>query len=107
MRILVSIVLIFSVFILKAQDMPTQEGRLVSYKLFRSYDKKGVAAIWKEKGIPKFIAPVTYGVDIYEIVYMAPWVDGTMIKASGLYFVPINTTDKKLPTAVFHHGTQL
>ena len=105
MRILVSIVLIFSAFMLKAQDIPKDKGHLVSYKLFRSYDKKGVAAIWKEKGIPKFIAPVTYGVDIYEIVYMAPWVDGTMIKASGLYFVPKNSTNKKLPIAVYHHGT--
>jgi pimeloyl-ACP methyl ester carboxylesterase len=107
MRILVSIVLIFSAFMLKAQDIPKDKGHLVSYKLFRSYDKKGVAAIWKEKGIPKFIAPVTYGVNIYEIVYMAPWVDGTMIKASGLYFVPKNSTNKKLPIAVYHHGTQL
>jgi len=83
------------------------EGKLVSYKLFRSYDKKGVAALWKEKGIPKFIAPVRYGVDIYEIVYMAPWVDGTMIRASGLYFVPKAKPGEKLPVAVYHHGTQL
>lgn len=107
MRLLVSLVLVLSAFIVHAQDMPTDKGGLVSYKLFRSYDRKGIAEVWKEKGIPKFIAPVTYGVDIYEIVYMAPWVDGTMIKASGLYFVPKNTTDKELPIAVYHHGTQL
>lgn len=83
------------------------EGCLVSYKLFRSYDKKGVAELWKEKGIPKFIAPANYGVDIYEVVYMAPWVDGTMIRASGLYFVPKSKAGEKLPVAVYHHGTQL
>lgn len=83
------------------------QGRLVSYKLFRSYDKKGVAQLWKEKGIPKFIAPVKYGVDIYEIVYMAPWVDGTMIRASGLYFVPKGKSGEQFPMAVYHHGTQL
>lgn len=83
------------------------EGCLVSYKLFRSYDLNGVKALWKEKGIPKFIAPANYGVDIYEVVYMAPWVDGTMIRASGLYFVPQAKKGEKLPVAVYHHGTQL
>lgn len=83
------------------------EGCLVSYKLFRSYDTKGVAELWKQKGIPKFIAPADYGVDIYQVVYMAPWVDGTMIRASGLYFVPKAKPGEKLPVAVYHHGTQL
>jgi hypothetical protein len=83
------------------------EGCLVSYKLYRSYDQSGVKALWKEKGIPKFFAPSNYGVDIYEVVYMAPWVDGTMIRASGLYFVPKMKKGEKLPVAVYHHGTQL
>jgi pimeloyl-ACP methyl ester carboxylesterase len=90
-----------------AFEIDESQGRLVSYKLFRSYDKKGVAALWKEKGIPKFVAPVKYGVDIYEIIYMAPWVDGTMIRASGLYFVPKGKPGEKYPAAVYHHGTQL
>ena len=107
MRILFSLVLVFSVFILKAESMSDAPGQLVSATLLKSYDKKGVAQMWKEKGIPKFIAPVQNGVDIYEIVYMAPWVDGTMIKASGLYFVPTLSKEDKLPIAVYHHGTQL
>lgn len=84
-----------------------EDGKLVSYKLFRSYDKQSIAELWKEKKIPKFFAPTNYGVDIYEIVYMAPWIDGTMIKASGLYFVPKGKDMEKYPAAVYHHGTQL
>lgn len=87
-----------------AQDKDTS-SYFVEYTKINSFTKEEVKALWKEKGIPKFIAPVEYGVDIYEIIYRAPWVDGSMIKASGLYFVP--QTDKSLPLGVFHHGTQL
>lgn len=98
------LMLYFSAFSFTPND---DEGCLVSYKLYRSFDKQGVKAFWKEKGIPGFFAPSRYGVDIYEVVYMAPWVDGTMIRASGLYFVPQMKKGEKLPVAVYHHGTQL
>lgn len=107
MKIIISVLLLVVTFTATAFSPSDNKGGLVSYKLYRSYDKKGVAQLWKEKGIPKFIAPVGYGVDIYEIVYLAPWVDGTMIRASGLYFVPKSKPTEKLSVAVYHHGTQL
>ncbi len=107
MKSIISVLFLVVAFTATAFSPSDNKGGLVSYKLFRSYDKKGVTQLWKEKGIPKFIAPVGYGVDIYEIVYLAPWVDGTMIRASGLYFVPKADSSEKLPLAVYHHGTQL
>jgi len=107
MKALLTVLLFSCAFNLFALQPKEEEGKIISYKLFRSYDKKAIGELWKEKKIPKFIAPVKYGVDIYEVVYMAPWVDGTMIKASGLYFVPKAKPGEKLPVAVYHHGTQL
>lgn len=59
---------------------------------------------WKNYGIPRIITPVKNGVDIYEVVYKMPWIDGTMINASGVYFVPVGMTEP-VPRLVYNHGT--
>lgn len=85
-----------------------QEGsKIVSVKLLYSMSKKDISNIWKSKKIPKFIMPVKYDVDVYEVVYKAPWIDGTEINASGLYFMPKIVKGEELPVFVYHHGTQL
>ncbi|MCO5232828.1 MAG: alpha/beta hydrolase [Chitinophagales bacterium] len=98
--------LVMSIFIFST-SIHAEDKYLVSYELIKSMSKDEVVAYWKQNGIPKFILPVEYGVDIYEIIYMAPWVDGTLIKASGIYYVPKVKKETVLPTTVYHHGTTL
>lgn len=81
------------------------ESYLVSYTLEKAYTVKDVKDLWKQKKIPKMIMPVKYGVDVYEIVYKAKWIDGTYRNASGIYFVP--KTEKAVPYMMYGHGTQI
>ena len=89
--------------ILKAQQ--TAQTKLVSFELIRTYTKADLEKKWKEAGIPKAIAPIQYDVEIYEVIYNTYWHDNSIIKASGLYFVPKNA--KNSPLMVYHHGTQI
>lgn len=78
---------------------------LVSHELITSYSKSDLKAVWKEKGVPSVALGVKLGVDVYEIIYMVPWLDGSMRKASGIYYVP--KTDDAVPFMMYGHGTQI
>lgn len=79
---------------------------LVSYTLVKSHPKKSISELWKKHKIPKVILPVKNDVDIYEIIYKAPWIDSSWIQCSGLYYAPKNI-DKKVPIVMYGHGTQI
>jgi hypothetical protein len=78
---------------------------LVSHELVKSYSKDDVKAVWKEKGVPGIALGVKLGMDVYEIIYKVPWLDGTMRQASGIYYVP--KTDEAVPYMMYGHGTQI
>jgi hypothetical protein len=79
----------------------------VSSTLVKSHSKKTISALWKKHHIPKIALPVRYDVDIYEIIYKAPWIDSsTWINCSGIVYVP-KTKGKKVPTFMFGHGTEI
>ena len=78
---------------------------LVSHTLIKSYSEKDVKQVWKEKGVPRIALPVRLGMDVYELIYLVPWLDGTMRKASGIYYVP--KTDKAVPFMMYGHGTKI
>ncbi|MDB5146278.1 MAG: hypothetical protein JWQ57_298 [Mucilaginibacter sp.] len=85
----------------------TPPNYLVSYTLVKSHTKKTISALWHKKHIPKIALPVKYGVDIYEIIYKAPWIDSsTWINCSGIVYVP-KTNGKKVATLMFGHGTEI
>jgi hypothetical protein len=81
------------------------DSYLVSYDLVKTHTKGTIKALWKENKIPKIILPVKNDVDIYEIVYKAPWIDGTWIEASGLCYVP--KVKENVPVMMYGHGTQI
>lgn len=81
-------------------------AKLESYELVASYTMDDLRAFYKKAGIPTFIAPLSNGVDVYEVIYQSTWIDSTPIKASGLYFVP-HGDRKNLPLVLYHHGTQI
>jgi hypothetical protein len=78
---------------------------LVSHTLVKSYSEKDVKQVWNEKGVPRIALPVRLGMDVYELIYLVPWLDGTMRKASGIYYVP--KTDKAVPFMMYGHGTKI
>jgi hypothetical protein len=95
--------LIFSLSFFTSQ---ANHSYLVSYEKQATFTKEELKAKWKENKIKEFISPVKYGVDVYEIIYNTRWLDGSEIKASGFYYVPIDC-DEPLPMMVMNHGTQL
>lgn len=80
---------------------------LVSSTLIKSHTKQTLTALWKKHKIPKMALPVKYDVDIYEIIYKAPWIDSsTWINCSGIVYVP-KMKGKKPATFMFGHGTEI
>ncbi|MCW3124513.1 MAG: hypothetical protein JWO03_171 [Bacteroidetes bacterium] len=85
----------------------TPSTYLVSATLVKSHTTKALSALWKKHKIPKLALPVKYDVDIYEVIYKAPWIDSsTWINCSGILYVP-KTKGKKMPSFMFGHGTQI
>jgi hypothetical protein len=71
---------------------------LVSATLVKSHSKKTLHELWKKH----------HDVDIYEVIYKAPWIDSsTWINCSGIVYMPKMKTGKKAPTFMFGHGTQI
>jgi len=84
----------------------TPRTYLVSSTLVKSHTKETIAALWKRHHIPKIALPIKNDVDIYEIIYRAPWIDSsTWINCSGIVYVP--KTKKKPATFMFGHGTEI
>ena len=98
MRPLCLLLLVFAFSSLQAQY-------LISFELSNTYTEEDLRETWKENKVPEFISPVNYGVEVYDIDYWTTWHDGSRIKASGLYWVPIEVREN-LPLTVFHHGSR-
>jgi hypothetical protein len=81
------------------------EKFLVSSTLVKSYTKKEINEIWKKKEVPKIALAVKNGIDVYEIIYSAEWIDGTWRNASGIYFVP--KVEEQVPYMLYGHGTRI
>ena len=85
----------------------TPSSYLVSATLVKNHTKKTLAALWKKHHVPKLAMPISNDVDIYEVIYKAPWIDSsTWINCSGIVYVP-KTKGKKVPSFMFGHGTQI
>ncbi|MCF8258957.1 MAG: hypothetical protein K9J06_15485 [Flavobacteriales bacterium] len=104
MRSILTSIFLLLAFHIQAHEPPNTPV-MVSHELVKSYTKADVKQVWKEKGVPRIALPVHLGVDVYEIIYYVPWLDGTMRKASGIYYVP--KTDKAVPYVMYGHGTQI
>ena len=86
----------------------TPKTYLVSSTLVKSHTKKTMAALWKRHHVPQLAMPIRNDVDIYEIIYKAPWIDSTTwINCSGIVYVPKMKNVKKMASFMFGHGTQI
>ena len=96
-----SYLLIF-IFILKPNQLKSQ---LIDYELIGKFSKDSLNKIWKNRNIPKLMAPIKNGIAIYHVNYYSHWIDGSKIKASGRYLVPLKVKD--FPKLVYNHGTRI
>lgn len=107
MKHLLTITLAFTFFTQTYAFKSTPANYLVSYTLVKNHTKETINALWKKNHIPKIALPVRNDVDIYEIMYKAPWIDSSSwISCSGIVYVP-KVGGKAVPTMMFGHGTEI
>jgi pimeloyl-ACP methyl ester carboxylesterase len=80
--------------------------QVVERKRIASVSAMQMDSLRQLQHVPRRLAPVRYGVDVYELTYTTRWWDGTPVKASGFYLVPQNCQES-IPTVAYNHGTRL
>jgi len=80
------------------------QGKLIKYEKVDSFSKKELKAEWKNMGLPQFISPVKYNIDLYELYYYTSLPNGKKVIATGLYYVP-KEKKSNLPLLQYNHGT--
>lgn len=96
--LLVSIIMITNVLF--------SQSNLISYRKIERLNKENLDSIWKSNGIPKIVTKNKNEVDVYELMYNTKFPDGTIVVASGIYYVPTGT-DEDLATIQYNHGTTM
>jgi len=100
----VFVISLFFFFFSVSAENPSQY--LISAEKVKSHSQKTIKQLWKKNKIPQLILPVRHDVDIYEVMYWAPWIDQqTWIRCSGIAYVP--KSSKPVPTFMFGHGTEI
>src|SRR5580765_5448956 len=80
--------------------------QLVSFNLITTYSPDQIDSIYLANGIPNFILPSTYQVNVYKVVYNTLDADSMPTIASGAFFTPVNPSCH-VPLASYQHGTIL
>ncbi|MEL6133981.1 MAG: alpha/beta fold hydrolase [Bacteroidota bacterium] len=79
-------------------------GELVTYAKIDSLSEMDIRALYQSYNLPELIAPINYGLDVYELVYRTPAANGdSLTVASGLALVPQDTCD--FPILNYNHGS--
>lgn len=98
----IAFVLLLAVSAIPAFALP----HIVSITLFQTVSREDFQSNLEKKHLPKSMVPARYTVDIYDITYYTRWHDGSLIRATGLYYLP---RDSKKPVAelLYDHGTRI
>jgi hypothetical protein len=91
---------------LTAQTVTPQAGNLIEYSTIKKYSAEELRSFFKEQHIPKVMLAAKQGISVYEMIYLTTYTDGTLVKASGMLYVPENTK-KPAPTMIYDHGTEI
>jgi len=81
-------------------------GRLLNYRVVKNFEAQELKDFFKTHHIPRLVLPVNMGLKVYEVIYTTTYIDSSVIKASGLLYVP-QTNNLKLPLMVYNHGTEV
>jgi dienelactone hydrolase len=79
---------------------------LISYEKLATVETEELKKRWKENNVPQIMIPIRWDVDIYDVKYRTRWHDGTIIMASGVYFVP-RQNKYQVPVLLYNHGTNI
>lgn len=99
-------VLILCLACLSLLPAPARAQRLIEAKLIATLQRHQLDSIRHANHVPRRLAPVTYGVSIYDVLYQTSWADGSPVVASGYLMVPSGVKGK-VPILAYDHGTRL
>lgn len=87
-------------------DAGPAAGQLIQYSLVKSFPREELQAFFKLHKIPKAVLPVKQGLNVYEVIYTTLYADSSLVKASGLLYVPM---DRHIPLSrlIYNHGTEI
>ncbi|MEL7065317.1 MAG: hypothetical protein AAFP00_16375, partial [Bacteroidota bacterium] len=69
-------------------SMNPLRGELITYTKVDSLDEAAIRALYQANGLPELIAPITYELEVYELIYHTPAATGdSLTVASGLAIV--------------------
>lgn len=100
-------IFLFNFFVAKATPLPAERaGILLKKELIKSFSAIELKTFFKANGIPAIFLGAKEGINIYDVLYTSTYVDGSIVKASGLVFAPQNQS-KKIPMMVYNQGTEI
>ncbi|MFN8310327.1 MAG: lipase family protein [Chitinophagales bacterium] len=95
-KFVLSIALLFS--------LSTFAGHLQQLIYIRSFTPVQMDSVLTANSIPTGLVPISYGIDVYKVLYNTVNPDSTATIASGLMAVP-KSTSCKFPILMYAHGT--
>ena len=102
--LLLGLAFLLSFQIIHAQNK-SPENLLVEYELLYTYSKDSLESFYKKNKIPQIITPVENAVDMYAITYKGEWLDGSLINAKGVLYIP--KTEEPKAEMAYCHGTRI
>ncbi len=83
-----------------------QPARLIEAKPLSVFTPEALKKHFKALGIPKIFFGVERGVSVFDVVYTTTYADGSVVKATGMVFAPIDE-NVNVPLKIYNQGTQL
>lgn len=106
--VILSTLLFFNnLFYSYGQPSAPRTGEPVRVEKVMAVTKEELINLWKRNRVSRFLVPVRYDVDIYELIYTSLYPGGDVVRCSGLLFVPRMPASAKRPLLMFNHGTQI
>lgn len=80
-------------------------GEIIGQSLLKHYTTSEIEGVYAQLGIPTFLSPINYEVDLYKVQYWTPDTDGTsLVPATGVVLYPSNYACGA-PVILYHHVT--
>jgi pimeloyl-ACP methyl ester carboxylesterase len=97
---------IFFLVVLFSAQLSAQSaaGQLIDYRLLTRFSREEMKNIFKAQHIPEIITPARYALDVYEVHYYTHHPDGRPVRASGMLFVPQDSSLAS-PLLIYDHGS--
>lgn len=97
--------IILAVLLLAFGTSPSAAQHLASYQLITTYNFAQIDSVYLANGIPTFIFPKRFFVNVYKVIYNTVSYDSTATTASGAVMLPVNPPCH-LPLISYQHGTE-